>query len=64
MSRFDEINTIEDFATTLIEQEYCEGCHYNKNGICMFVEEKEETSMYLACYNAAVAWLTGESAIK
>lgn len=63
MNRFNEIkNSAESMAYALIEQEYCASCPYcDSNGICHFVESKEEITMYMACYNAAIEWLKGDA---
>lgn len=54
------ITSVEDLAYALVEQKYCESCHYNKEGLCVFDADKESVTMYMACYNAAIAWLKGE----
>ncbi len=61
MTNYSLITTPEELAYALIEQEYCESCHYNENGICKFFDaDKEEINMHMACYNAAIQWLLKE----
>ena len=52
--------TAEEMAYALVEQEYCERCHYCEKGICLFNPGKEESSRYSACYDAAIKWLLEE----
>jgi hypothetical protein len=56
-TNYGMIKTTEDLATVLVDQKYCESCLYNRDGLCAFDADKESINMYMACYNAAVAWL-------
>lgn len=63
MTNYESLkSSSEEAAYALIEQEYCGSCPCNKEGICMFDQEKEEGSMYSACYDAAIRWLLREEA--
>lgn len=54
----------EEMAYALLEQEYCDSCPHNRGGLCTFDVEKEEESMYSACYDAAIKWLYDDGTEK
>ncbi len=61
MTNYEMIKNAEDLALVLVNQEYCEFCFYNKEGLCVLVAEKEAINMFTACHNAAISWLQREA---
>lgn len=50
--------SIEDWASALEANKFCEICPYHKDGLCLFYADKEQINMSMACYNAALEWVT------
>lgn len=61
MANYEKLKTANDVAYALVEQQYCEGCDYNNDGVCMFVEVAKESNMYTACLVAAKKRLNTEA---
>lgn len=52
---------IDVLANALVDQEYCGRCPYDEDGICTFDADKEDGTMHMACFNAALEWLMGDA---
>jgi len=63
MNNFEKIKemSVDEIASVILQQDFCDKCIYDKEGICTFVNVRPTEPLYNGCKEACLNWLLSEA---
>ena len=53
--------SVDEIASVILQQDFCDKCIYDKEGICTFVNVRPTEPLYNGCKEACLNWLLSEA---